>query len=261
MNLGAVPWTNVRDALASGRPVVAILPCGAVEAHGPHLPLETDVIISDGMARRAAAKLAAQDIPAFVLPPLAYAPAEYAAEFAGTISISAATAKAVLLDIARSLHQQGFACLAIANSHFDPANVAMLRAASAEIAETGLAVAYPDFTRRALARTLTDEFVSGACHAGQFETSLVMRDQPRLVDEGVRPALDVNSSSLIDAFARGARTFSEAGGDEAYFGAPGAATAAEGEQSFQTMADALVQSVLDALAVAGAIGEATDAAD
>ena len=61
MKLGALPWTSVRDALASGRRVVAILPCGAIEAHGPHLPLETDVIISEGMARRAAERLAALD--------------------------------------------------------------------------------------------------------------------------------------------------------------------------------------------------------
>ncbi|MBL7396102.1 creatininase family protein, partial [Escherichia coli] len=57
MMLGDQPWTRVQAALASGAPVVAILPLGAVEAHGPHLPLCTDVIISEGMARRAAALL------------------------------------------------------------------------------------------------------------------------------------------------------------------------------------------------------------
>lgn len=251
MNLGNAPWTAIRDALASGKPVVAILPCGAVEAHGPHLPLATDVIISDGMAGRAAAMLESSGIRAFVLPPLAYAPANYAAAFAGTVTISTASAKAVLIDIARSLHEQGFACLAIANSHFDPANVAMLREATAEIAEIGLAIAYPDFTRRALARQLTDEFVSGACHAGQFETSLVMADRPELVDESTRHALTDNPASLVEAFARGATTFAEAGGPDAYFGAPQAATAAEGEQSFQMMADALVNAVREALAPPG----------
>ena len=97
-----LPWTEIRDALAGDAPVVAILPLGAIEAHGPHLPLGTDVIISDGMAKRAAKALEAEGIRALVLPALAYAPAEYAAEFAGTISIGAATAAALLLDIARS---------------------------------------------------------------------------------------------------------------------------------------------------------------
>lgn len=248
MRMGDGPWTAVRDALASGAPVVAILPLGAVEAHGPHLPLTTDVVISDGMAARAAAMLEEQGVRAFVLPALAYAPAGYASEFAGTISIGAAAAKAVLLDIARSLKGQGFACLAFANSHFDPANVAMLREAAAEIAALDLPVAFPDFTRRALAGTLTAEFQSGACHAGQFETSLVLADRPELVDATAGKALADNPSSLVAAFAQGATTFTEAGGPGAYFGTPSQASAAEGEASFGVMAAALAEAVLASLA-------------
>ncbi len=238
-----LPWTEIRDALTGDAPVVAILPLGAVEAHGPHLPLGTDVIISHGMAKRAAADLEAGGIRAFVLPALAYAPAEYAAEFAGTISIRAATAHALLLDIAGSLKAQGFACLALANSHFDPANVAMLRGAVAEIDALGLPVAFPDFTRRALAGTLTEEFQSGACHAGQFETSLVLADRPETVREETGNALAANPASLVSAFARGATTFTEAGGPQAYFGDPAAASAKEGEQTYAIMAEALVREV------------------
>lgn len=244
MNLGELPWTQVQAALASGRPVVAILPLGAVEAHGPHLPLCTDVIISEGMARRAAALLAEQGLHAFVLPALAYAPAHYAAEFAGTISIGEATARAIILDIAASLKAQGFACLALANSHFDPANVAMLRGVAAEIA---LPLAFPDFTRRALAAELTEEFVSGACHAGQFETSLVLADRPDLVDEPARMTLADNPSSLVTAFAAGATTFTEAGGPDAYFGYPASATASEGIETSAIMARAIARAVLDAI--------------
>jgi creatinine amidohydrolase len=247
MKLAELPWIAVRDALASGKTIVALLPCGATEAHGPHLPLNTDVIISDGVARRAAALLEKDDISALVLPPLAYAPAEYAAAFAGTISIGTAAAKAVLLDIARALRAQGFACIGLANSHFDPANVAMLREAANEIAAMGLAVAFPDFTRRALATTLTAEFISGACHAGQFETSLVLADAPGLVQEGARAALPENPASLTEAFAHGAKTFAEAGGPDAYFGAPAAASIEEGENSFRIMAEALAASVREAI--------------
>jgi creatinine amidohydrolase len=148
-------WPQIKAALDSGAPVVAILPCGATEAHGLHLPLNTDNVISEGIAAYALPAMEEAGARAFILPTLAYAPAEYAAAFPGTITISAATAKAVLLDIARSLKAQGFACLAIANSHFDPANVAMLREAANEIAALGLRVAFADFTRRRLAETLT----------------------------------------------------------------------------------------------------------
>lgn len=247
MNLAEFPWTKVRDALASGKPVVAILPCGATEAHGPHLPLNTDVVISDGMARRAAAMLNAEGTPTFVLPGLAYAPAEYAAEHAGTIGIGAVTAKAVMIDIARSLKAHGFACLAIANSHFDPANVSMLREAAAEIAALGIPLAFPDFTRRALAQTLTEEFISSACHAGQFESSLVMADRPDLVDDAARVKLVENPSSLVAAFQRGAKTFREAGGPDAYFGNPKGASVDEGETTFRIMADTLASAIRAAI--------------
>jgi creatinine amidohydrolase len=248
MNLGDAPWTKVRDALASGAPCVALLPCGAVEAHGPHLPLTTDVIISEAFAREAAARLNAVGIHTFVVPGLAYAPAEYAAEYPGTIGVSAATAKSVILDIARTLKAQGFACLALANAHFDPANVEMLRDAATAAQALGIAVAFPDFTRRALAQTLTPEFVSGACHAGQFETSIVLAERPDLVDEDLRARLPTNESSLVTAMARGAKTFAQAGGPDAYFGAPSTASAEEGLASVAAMAAALVAAVTTALA-------------
>lgn len=236
-------WPQVKAALAGTRPVVAILPLGATEAHGPHLPLNTDVIISEGMAQYAVPELEDAGIAAFILPALAYAPAEYAAGFPGTITISPAAAKAVMLDIARSLKAQGFACLALANSHFDPANVAMLREAATEISALGLKVAFPDFTRRKLAQNLTAEFQSGACHAGQFETSLVMAARPELVDEDARRSAGDNPASLTEAFAKGAKTFEQAGGPQAYFGFPQKASAEEGVQTYEELAGALVAAI------------------
>lgn len=242
-------WPSVRDALTSGKKAVAILPCGATEAHGPHLPLNTDVIISETMAARALPLLEQRGYAAAILPALSYMPAEYAHAFPGTVTVSAATAKALMLDIAMSLKAQGFACLALANSHFDPANVAMLREAAEDIRAKGLPVAFPDFTRRKLAQTLTAEFQSGACHAGQYETSLIMAARPDLVDEAGRLKLKDNPASLTDAFAKGARTFAQAGGPEAYFGYPRNASAEEGEQSYKVMAAALVDAIEAAIAL------------
>ena len=243
MNLADQTWIFIRDALACGEPVVAILPCGATEAHGPHLPLGTDVIISEGIAGRAKGFLKERGIAALLLPSIAYAPADFAASFAGTITISAAVAKSLMLDIARSLKQQGFASLAIVNSHFDPANVSMLREAASEIRAQGMLVAFPDFTRRALAEKLTEEFKSGACHAGQFETSLVMAARPDLVDNAARVTLESNPVSLVDAIARGAQTFDEAGGPRASFGDPRMVSSDAGERSFERMAQLLVADI------------------
>src|SRR5690606_35283333 len=124
------------------------------------------------------------------------------------------------------------------------ANVGMLREVASRIeTELQLPVAFADFTRRKLAQTLTDEFKSGACHAGQFETSLVMASRPELVDEQARQASEDNPSSLTDAFAKGAKTFEQAGGPQAYFGFPRSATPDEGVQTYEALAAALVEAI------------------
>src|SRR5512147_3155936 len=82
----SMTWEEARD-LDRAR-VVAILPVGAIEAHGPHLPLETDVIIGDAMARAGAGRLGEAGYEALLLPPLAYTAAPFAAGFPGTISMA-----------------------------------------------------------------------------------------------------------------------------------------------------------------------------
>ena len=64
MNLQDLTWKEAREAIERG--AVMILPVGSTEAHGPHLPLATDVVISEEMSRRAALKLKAQNVEAFV---------------------------------------------------------------------------------------------------------------------------------------------------------------------------------------------------
>ena len=81
--LAAMTWEEARDA--GERRAAAILPVGAIEAHGPHLPLETDVIIAVAMARSAAERLMARGVATVLLPPLGYTAAGFAQGFAGTI--------------------------------------------------------------------------------------------------------------------------------------------------------------------------------
>lgn len=232
------------------RRVVAILPVGATEAHGPHLPLATDVIIADAMARAGAAELEQAGLQPVLLPPLAYTPAPFAAGFAGTIGIRPATLSALVIDIGRALHAQQVRCLAIANAHLDPEHIGALAEAAATLADAGVTVAFPNVTRRRLAERLTDEFRSGACHAGQYETSIVLAERPDLVDDAGR-SLPPNMLSLSDAIRAGLRTFEEAGGARAYFGDPARASAREGAASIVELGRILAESVLDALPLDG----------
>jgi creatinine amidohydrolase len=243
-------WKEAQEAI--GRGAVMILPVGSTEAHGPHLPLATDVIISEEMSRRAARKLQEQGIAAFVLPPIAYSVTDFSSDFAGTISIRKETATALIRDICVSLYQQGARLVAIANSHLEPEHVASINDAIEQVKrETGRAVAFPDKRRRRWAATLTAEFRRGDCHAGSYETSLVMAARPELVREDVRRELERVPISIAEKIRDGARTFKEAGGEEAYFGNPNEATRAEGEASYEALAAMLVTSVIEALAVAG----------
>jgi creatinine amidohydrolase len=74
-----------------------------------------------------------------------------------------------------------------------------------------------------------------------------MAARPDLIDEAERRQLPDNPASLTDAFVKGARTFEQAGGPNAYFGSPQMASTAEGATSFETMAEALVAAIEDEL--------------
>ena len=74
-----------------------------------------------------------------------------------------------------------------------------------------------------------------------------MAARPDLVNEEERTRLADNPASLTEAFAKGAKTFEDAGGPDAYFGYPRHASASEGAASFNTMAAALVEAIEEAL--------------
>jgi creatinine amidohydrolase len=240
--LAGMTWEEARDA--AGPKSVAILPVGAIEAHGPHLPLETDVIIAQAMARAGAARLGARGLPVVLLPPLAYTAAAFAQGFAGTISLRPETVVATLSDIAQSLTWHGFGVLAIANSHLDPGHLASLEAAVNRIRrEVGLTVAFPNLTAKPWALRLGEEFKSGACHAGQFETSIVLAERPESVRENTRIALPANPLSLSRAINEGKLNFEEAGGPRAYFGYPAQASAEEGSVTIEVLGAILDEAV------------------
>ena len=243
--LAEMTWEEARD-IDRGR-TVAVLPVGAIEAHGPHLPLATDCVIAEAMACAAAERLEARGVPAVVLPVLPYTRAGFASGFPGTVSASPAAVTAMVADIARSLGGQGFRALAIANAHLDPEHLASLHAARDAGGEDGIAIVFPDLTRRPWGGRLTSEFRSGACHAGQFEGSVVLAARPELVREELRRKLPANPTSLSEAIAKGKRTFEDAGGPRAYFGEPAGASAEEGAETIAVLGEILADAVVETL--------------
>lgn len=242
IELAKLSWPEVQKRLDAG--CAAILPVGSTEAHGPHLPLDTDVTIARGTALRAARMLQERGRPCLVLPPVAYSVTDFAGGFPGTLTLSAATASAHLAEILEGASRAGFAPLAVANGHLEPAHLVSIRDALERVrASTGAEVVFPDVTRRRLAERLTAEFQSGACHAGSYESSLVMADDPASVDDDVRRALPEVDISLVDVIRAGQKDFLEAGGTQAYFGRPAEASAEEGRATFEVLATMLVEAI------------------
>jgi len=241
--LAEMTWEQLRDVDHTRS--VAILPVGAVEAHGPHLPLSTDVIIAEAMARACAAELDVAGYTALLLPPIWYTDAGFAEAFPGTVSVSGSAVTATVVDIARSMGRAGVKILAVANAHLDPGHLAALKNAAAAAPEE-CAIVLVDVTRREAAERLTEEFRSGACHAGQYEGSVVMAEAPELVREDIAAELPANPASLVDAIQAGNRTFAEAGGPRAYFGSPADATAEEGQATVRVLGSLLAEAVVAA---------------
>ncbi len=243
MNLAELTTDALSKRLGEG-PIVILLPVGSVEPHGPHLPLGTDTIISEVVVRRALEQLGEAGIGALIAPAIPYGVTDYAQGFAGAVSIEANVLTAFVRAVVTGLLQEGFVHVCIVNNHLEPEHDSAIRAAIVGLGARA-SVACP-LTRR-WGRTLSDEYKSGACHAGRYETSLVLAAQPGLVREAMARQLPARTVSLSRAMASGQRTFADMGLDQAYTGAPAEASREEGAALIARLAEMVTVEVTEAL--------------
>jgi creatinine amidohydrolase len=242
LSFARLTWEEAGEAAL--RRDALIIPVGSIEPHGPHLPLETDIIIAEAMAEAAARTLRGEGTITWVLPPLPYVVTDFARGFGGAVSVTSGEVAALLSSAAASLARLGFRKLAIANAHLEPAHLASLReAVTMARRHSGVHLLFPDITTKRWGRMLTAEFRSGACHAGRFETSIVMAREPATVREEIRKSLIPNPTSLSEKIREGVTTFKEAGGPMAYFGDPAAATTEEGHATIATLGGILASAI------------------
>lgn len=248
LRLAELTTESAGRLLAGPAPCAALVPVGSVEPHGPHLPLATDTIISEACAARAARALRERGIAAFLAPPVPYGVTDFAAGFAGAVSIPAAALTAFLRAVVEGYLAAGFAHVSLINNHLEPAHDAAVRAAVAGLPKGRASVACP--LSRRWARTLSAEFKSGACHAGRYETSLVLAAEPALVRADLARALPDVAVSLSDGIKAGAASFRAMGLDAAYTGAPRDASDAEGHALLDLLAEMVATEVQEGLAAA-----------
>lgn len=195
--------TTAIDALA-GDDVVVIQPIGAVEQHGPHLPVGTDAILAEHVACHAAA---ATDASAWVLPTLHYGTSGEHLGWPGTVSLSIPTLIATCRDLARSVHASGFTRLVLVNGHGGQLHI--LAAIARELRlEFGLHVMPIQPGMLGLPPGVTVADAEWGIHAGALETSMMLHVAPELVvtdalAPGGGPARDMYRNSPLMTIENG----------------------------------------------------------
>jgi creatinine amidohydrolase len=231
-------WPEL-DALIIRGCRTAVLPLGATEQHGPHLPLATDSVIAAALGERFCRRVG----EAVCLPVLPIGCSSEHADFPGTVSLQPDTLRAALGDIVASLARQGFGTAVILSAH--GGNYATLERALPALraaAHPMRVCAFTDLARiaavwhAASAAAGIDAQFAGH-HAGEFETSILLALRPDLVRRGELAAGLLDTGADPQAiFYPSLRTHSPSG----VVGDPRRASAAHGERYLAAWVDALV---------------------
>ena len=243
MRASHLTWPEVKALAQKG--AFALVPCGSTEAHGPHLPLNVDVVIAEAVCERAAALLKARGRDVLIFPPIAYGLTDFAASFSGTVSVDAESTRAYLAGVFSGIAAHGFPVVAAVNHHVEPAHFKVVHEACKRAQERApkARILAPDHRRPPFVSQLGDEFTSGGSHAGLYETALILAAAPHLVREDIRAQLPTLEVDLPGAIKAGAKDFHACGGPDAYFGAPAGATSAEGERLLGLLAGFTAEAV------------------
>jgi creatinine amidohydrolase/Fe(II)-dependent formamide hydrolase-like protein len=187
--LGELTWPEAEQRFKQVD--VALLPVGAVEQHGPHLPLDTDAFDADYLAKRVAE--ACSDPKPVVLPPINYGVSYHHEDFSGTLSVSPETLARLVHEVGLCAVRCGVTKLVIVNGHGGNAPALHLGAqminrdahifTCVETGETS------DADVHEMIGTPND------VHAGEIETSTTLAVRPELVDMAKAPRMIPRFSS------------------------------------------------------------------
>jgi creatinine amidohydrolase len=174
-------WQEIQ-AMPNKATVVIVQPVGAIEQHGPHLPLIVDAAIGTAVIGQALAQLDAS-IPVYCLPTLYYGKSNEHWHFPGTITLSAQTLMAVLTEVGESIYRAGFRKLVWLNAHGGQPQVIEMVARDLHQRYADF-VLFPHFVWQAphqAGQFLTDLEKAYGIHAGDAETSVMLSLLPEQV--------------------------------------------------------------------------------
>ncbi len=242
-------WTQVRD-MPDKANVVIVQPIGAIEQHGPHLPLVVDAAIATAILGKALKKLPAE-VPAYALPPLCYGKSNEHWHFPGTITLTAQTLIATLTEVAESLYRAGFRKLVLMNAHGGQPQVMEIVARDLHQTYEDFFV-FPLFTWRAphcAGEFLTPKEKEFGIHAGDAETSMmlsILPDQVRMEEAVAEYPHGLPEDSLLSMegklpFAWTTRDLSRSG----VLGDPTTATKEKGDRLWESVSNGWVKVLED----------------
>jgi creatinine amidohydrolase len=176
---------------------MVIVPIGAIEQHGPHLPVWADTLQVEHITRAASALVPAS-VPILVTPTLPFGSSDHHLPFGGTISLDTKTLLDVLMNIGRSLTKSGFRKIMFVNGHGGNHEIFQLAARDLAL-QFNIHAAAASWWSVAWSRIKkTDAFDYGRVpgHAGAFETAIVKAIAPHLVGSNPPASLWPDKNSL-----------------------------------------------------------------
>jgi creatinine amidohydrolase len=245
-------WPEINEAVQLGK--VCIVPTGSVEQHGPHLPLDVDIVCPQGIAYGVGKQIPDKVL---VLPPVWYGYTGHVMDFPGTINTHWETFIQQVLDIAKSLAYHGFKKILLLNGHGSnmPNLDLAARRANLETDAECIHAAWWSFLtvdKDFLPRWRQSKFPGGCAHACELETSLYLYldgdnvRKDKIKNGTIRFNDENNPFMWCDLFGAGAATkiswtssYSETG----VLGEPELATAEKGRLAYEEAVKQIIRFV------------------
>lgn len=188
-------WAEFKSSQLRDIPpdLLAILPIGAIEQHGPHLPLSVDRDLVDAVIKRVL-PLLSDDQNILVMPTLAITKSNEHDHFPGTLSLSGETLLSVLRDIGESISRSGISRLVFLNGHGGNNAALEIAARDLRISNNLIVTTCSWFGFAETPAEIDDSSIAYDLHAGELETSAMLAAHPEMVDmsaaQDFRPAMD-----------------------------------------------------------------------
>ncbi len=173
---------NRSDLRAAAPSALVVIPCGAVEQHGPHLPTGTDFFTVDHIAR-AAGRIAADSVPLLVAPAMPFGCSQHHIPFGGTMSMTTETYYRAMFEMVLAVVQSGFKRVFLLNGHGGNHEILQLVARDIALQKPAhvAAASYWTIAWDALIAVDAHKGMRLPGHAGIFETSMMLAQRPDLV--------------------------------------------------------------------------------